>query len=243
MSDIPAAVRIDRSDNVVVITLNRPERKNAFDQALYLGLAHALADAATDSAVHCVVVTGAGTAFSSGQDLEEMAALARGESMGSNGFSDLLEQLETFPKPLIAAVNGPAVGIGMTMLLHCDLVLLADVARMRVPFSELGVPPEAGSSALLADRVGWQRAAEILFTSLWIDAPTAVEYGLALRVVPAAELITAATELATTIASQSPEAVSTAKRLMLEARGARATSARDRESAAFAKLFARTANE
>jgi enoyl-CoA hydratase/carnithine racemase len=240
---MPDVTRVADRDHVRVVTLDRTDRKNAFDQALYLGLAAALGSAASDDDVHCVLVTGAGSAFSSGQDLEEMAALARGESMGSDGFSTLLEQLETFPKPLIAAVNGPAVGIGMTMLLHCDIVVLAQSARLRVPFSELGVPPEAGSSALLGDRVGWQRASEILFTSCWLDAPSAVESGLALRAVADGDLMTEAVALATTIAQQSPFATQTAKRLMLEARGSRAADARQRESVAFAALFNKNSDD
>ena len=240
---MPDVTRVDDRDRVRVVTLDRTDRKNAFNQDLYLGVAHALGTAASDDEVHCVVVTGAGTAFSSGQDLEEMAALARGESMGSDGFSTLLQQLETFPKPLIAAVNGAAVGIGMTMLLHCDIVILAESARMRVPFSALGVPPEAGSSALLGDRVGWQRASEILFTSRWLDAAAAVESGLALRAVPDDNLMEEAIAIATTIAQQSSHATQTAKRLMLEARGTRAADARQRESRAFAELFAKNRDE
>jgi enoyl-CoA hydratase/carnithine racemase len=227
-------------DNGAVRTLqiDRGSRKNAFDQAQYRGLADALVAAAVDDSVHVVVVTGTGDAFSAGQDLEEMAALAAGTSTGSaDGFPALLAALEAFPKPLIAAVNGVAVGIGMTMLLHCDIVLVADTARMRVPFSELGVPPEAGSSVLFADAVGWHQAAELLFTSRWVSAAEAVQMGLALRVVPAAELTDSAAELAESIAARSPWAVQTAKRLLLAGRGSRVQDARRREDAAFAELF------
>ena len=110
-----------------------------------------------------VVVTGAGRAFSSGQDLDEMARLAAGEATDS-GFPVLLEALQGFDKPLVAAVNGAAVGIGFTMLPHCDIVLAADAARFRTPFAEMGVPPEAASSLLFPVTMGWQRAAEVLFT-------------------------------------------------------------------------------
>jgi enoyl-CoA hydratase/carnithine racemase len=128
------------------------------------------------------------------------------------------------------------------MLLHCDIVLVSDAARLRVPFSELGVPPEAGSSALFPDRLGWQQAAELLFTSKWIDGAEAVRLGLALRVVPATELAAATAELAAKIASQSPVAVSTAKKLMLAARGDRASAARERENAEFARVLGRNAS-
>lgn len=225
-------------------TINRIERRNAFDQQHYHALADALADAATDYGVHVVVVTGTGSAFSAGQDLQELAALASGsgeqsnEGQGSLGFPRLLEQLETFPKPLLAAVNGDAVGVGMTMLLHCDIVIVADEARLRLPFSEMGVPPEAGSSALLPDAVGWQNAAEMLFTSRWIGGTEAVALGLALRALPQDRVLADTLALAHQIAQQSPWAVQTAKRLLLDARGDRSRQARRREDAAFVELFA-----
>jgi enoyl-CoA hydratase/carnithine racemase len=223
---------------VRLLRIDRGGRKNAFDQAQYHGLAEALRAAADDDTVHVVVVTGTGDAFSAGQDLGEMAELAAGTSTTpATGFPTLLAALEAFPKPLIAAVNGVAVGLGMTMLLHCDLVLVADTARLRVPFSELGVPPEAGSSVMFADALGWQQAAELLFTSRWINADEAVRMGLALRVVSDDHLATAASELATAIAARSPFAVQTAKRLMVEGRGTRIREARTREDAAFAELF------
>jgi len=224
---------------VRVCTIDRPERRNAFDQQHYHALAEALEQAALDEAIHVVVITGTGSAFSAGQDLQEMAALADGSASGTNdGFPHLLDRLEAFPKPLLAAVNGDAVGIGMTMLLHCDITLIAAEARVRVPFSELGVPPEAGSSALLADVIGWQHAAELLFTSRWIDGAEVVELGLALRAVPRGEVLVETIALAHTIAQQSPWAVQTAKRLMLAARGDRSRAARRGEDAAFAELFA-----
>ncbi|NDD98594.1 MAG: enoyl-CoA hydratase/isomerase family protein, partial [Actinobacteria bacterium] len=191
-------LRIDGA--VAVITMNRPERKNAFTREQYDALGSTLARIDSDDNVRVAVLTGAGAAFSSGQDLKEMAELATavaggntsaGGSTGAGGFTVLLDALETFGKPLIAAVNGVAVGIGMTLLPFCDIVMVARSARMRVPFSELGVPPEAASSVLFADRVGWQRAAELLLTSRWIDADEAVAIGMALRVEPDESLIDA----------------------------------------------------
>ncbi len=226
--------------HVRVCTINRIERRNAFNQQHYHALADALADAASDTAVHVVVVTGTGSAFCAGQDLQELAELASGGSGGksSDGFPRLLEQLETFPKPLLAAVNGDAVGIGMTMLLHCDIVIVADEARLRLPFSEMGVPPEAGSSALLPDAIGWQNAAELLFTSRWIAGTEAVTLGLALRVLPQDRVLANTLALAHQNAQQSPWAVQTAKRLLLAARGDRSRQARRGEDAAFVELFA-----
>ena len=166
----------DVSHHVRLITIDRPERKNAFDQETYLGLAAALNDADSDDNVHVAVVTGGGTTFSAGQDLQEMAALAKGELTGATGFTVLLAVLEGMKKPLIAAVNGAAVGIGATMLLHCDLVYVSSSAGLRFPFAEMGVPPEAGASALLAEQVGRQVAAELLFTARWVGAADAVRH-------------------------------------------------------------------
>jgi enoyl-CoA hydratase/carnithine racemase len=231
-------LRSEDHDDVRVLTLERPERRNAFDQAQYVALAQALADAAADDTVRCVVITGAGGCFSAGQDLDEMAAIARGELPGADGFTRLLEQLETFPKPLIAAVIGAAVGIGATMLLHCDIVLVADNARLKFPFATMGVPPEAAASALLADTIGWQHASELLFTARWLDAHEAAAIGLALTVVPVDDALDRALDLAASIAANQPRAVQTAKRLLLASRGDRSTNARARENREFAALFA-----
>lgn len=237
-------IRVSIDQHVQLCTIDRPERRNAFDQEHYVALATALADAATDDDVHAVVITGTGGSFSAGQDRKEMAALAAGTSTGTHdGFPRLLDQLDTFPKPLLAAVNGDAVGIGLTMLLHCDIAVAAHDARLRVPFSELGVPPEAGSSALLADVVGWQQAAELLFTSRWLDGAEAVTLGLALRAVPRDEVLDHTMVIAHRIAGQSPWAVRTAKRLMLASRGDRSRAARRLEDAAFAELFRGAAHD
>jgi len=231
---------------VAVITMNRPERKNAFTREQYDALGAALARVDADDELRVVVLTGAGAAFSSGQDLKEMAEMATavaggdssaGGSTGAGGFTVLLDALESFGKPLIAAVNGVAVGIGMTLLPYCDIVLVARSARMRVPFSELGVPPEAASSVLFADRVGWQRAAELLLTSRWIDADEAVSIGMALRVEDDEALMGAAMTLAHEIASKSAYSTRVIKRLMVAGRGERTREARSREEALFAALF------
>lgn len=231
---------------VAVITMNRPERKNAFTREQYDALGAALARVDADDELRVVVLTGAGAAFSSGQDLKEMAEMASavaggdssaGGSAGAGGFTVLLDALESFGKPLIAAVNGVAVGIGMTLLPYCDIVLVARSARMRVPFSELGVPPEAASSVLFADRVGWQRAAELLLTSRWIDADEAVSIGMALRVENDEALMGSAMTLAHEIASKSAYSTRVIKRLMVAGRGERTREARSREEALFAALF------
>src|SRR5690606_4988743 len=155
----------------------------AFNNPLYKELASALRDAAANDDVHVVVITGTAGAFSAGQDFSEMNAGPAVDS-GPHGFQVLMDALCAFDKPLIAAVNGVAVGIGMTMLLHCDVVYVGESVRMRCPFVTLGVVPEAASSYLLPAIIGFQRAAEVLYTAQWIDAPRAVELGLAARMVP-----------------------------------------------------------
>jgi enoyl-CoA hydratase/carnithine racemase len=229
-------VRVDDHGPVRVLTLDRPEALNAFDSRLYRATGAALTAARDDDGVKVVVLTGAGRAFSAGQDLEEMARLAAGEPIES-GFPVLLAALESFDKPLVAAVNGPAVGIGFTMLPHCDLVLAAEDARFRTPFAEMGVPPEAASSVLFPARMGWQRAAEVLFTSPWLSAAEAVECGIALRVVPAASLLVEALALAARIATAPLPALRAIKATMLAGRADAVTAARAREEEAFARMW------
>jgi enoyl-CoA hydratase/carnithine racemase len=221
---------------VRLVTLDRPGVLNAFDSELYRATAAALEAARADDGVHVAVLTGAGRAFSAGQDLGEMARLAAGETVES-GFPALLDALESFDKPLIAAVNGVAVGIGFTLLPHCDLVLAAEGARFRTPFAEMGVPPEAASSLLFPERMGWQRAAHVLFTSAWLAAAEAVEHGIALRAVPAGNLLEEAWALAERIAASPLPALRAIKSTMLAARQPAVTAARQREDAAFAEIL------
>jgi enoyl-CoA hydratase/carnithine racemase len=223
-------------DGVRLLTLDRPQALNAFDSPLYRATGAALDAARGDDGVKVVVITGAGRAFSAGQDLDELARLAGGEQVES-GFPVLLDALQAFDKPLVAAVNGAAVGIGFTMLPHCDLVLAADTARFRTPFAELGVPPEAASSLLFPARMGWQRAAEVLFTSPWLSADEAVECGIALRRVPADDLLAEAIALADTIATAPLAALRAIKATMLAGRADAVAAARAREEAAFARVL------
>ncbi|MFM8972524.1 MAG: enoyl-CoA hydratase/isomerase family protein, partial [Actinomycetota bacterium] len=136
---------IDR-DRVRLVTFDRPEALNAFDDAMYHATARALTEAAADDGIACVVLTGRGRAFSAGQDLGEMSRIDPtvvdpGATPGS-GFPHFLDTLADFPKPVIAAVNGLGVGVGLTMLLHVDLALISETARLRAPFVPLGVVPE-----------------------------------------------------------------------------------------------------
>ena len=168
-------------DRVRVVTFNRPDRANAFNEELYHAAADALREAAADDDVAVVVLTGAGKAFCAGTDLLEMAETVDGAATSRDGFPAFVDVLQEFPKPLLAAVNGAAVGLGFTMLAHCDLVFVSDRARLLAPFTNMGVAPEAASSYLLPRRMGRQRASLSLFTSDWISAEDAVATGLAVR--------------------------------------------------------------
>jgi len=237
-------IRLEDRSAVRLLTLDRPEARNAFDRALYAAATDALVAAGADPAVHVVVITGAGSAFSAGQDLKEMAALVTGEREpdAAKGFRGFMDALCGFEKPLLAAVNGVGVGLGFTLLAHCDLVLVSEEARLRVPFAELGVPAEAASSYLFPLRMGWQRAAEVLLTGRWVSAAEAVTCGIALRAVPAERLLEETMELATRIAAAPPDAVVAIKRLMLATQGPEVAAAREREDAAFSALLGSAAN-
>lgn len=225
---------------VRTLALHRPAARNAFDLALYSALAAALDAAVADDAVHVVVLTGIGPVFSAGQDLDEMTALASGTAPegSEHGFRALLAAVEAFDKPLLAAVNGAGVGIGFTLLLHCDLVWMASSARLKVPFAEMGVPPEAASSLLLARRVGRQQASRILLTGDWVGADEAAALGLALAVVPDEDLRAEVGAVAARIAAHPSAGTRAVAGLVRAAEAADITSARDREEAAFADLLA-----
>lgn len=222
-----ATVLEETRDGVLLLTLNRPQRRNAFNDQQYDDVRTALAEAQQDEAVRVVVITGAGGAFSAGQDIDEMGS--------GRGFTPFVDQLSVFDKPLIAAVNGVAVGIGLTMLPHCDLVYVGESARLRAPFTALGLVCEAGSSLLLPLVIGAQRAAELLFTAQWIDAEQAVDLGLAARLFPDQELLPAALATAREIAAQPPTAVQQTKRLLLATRLEALHAARAREDAVQAR--------
>jgi len=233
-------VELEFFDQVLVIAFDRPQVRNAFDSAMYRAVAGALSGALADDDVHAVVLTGRGAAFTAGQDLREMAAIATvdaGQDAGV-GFQDLLDLLMRFDKPLLAAVHGVGMGLGCSILGHVDLVLMDEHARLRVPFAEMGVPPEAGSSVLLPLRMGWQQASAALLASEWITAEVAVSSGLALRTCPEGTVLAETLALAQRIASFPPHATRQIKRLMLTGRGTAVADARRREEAAFATLFA-----
>ncbi len=233
-------IELEFFEHVLLLAFDRPAVRNAFDSAMYRAVAGALSGALGDGDVHAVVLTGRGTAFTAGQDLREMAAIATGQAGpdAGSGFQDLLDVVQGFEKPLLAAVNGVGMGLGCSILGHVDLVLMDESARLRAPFAEMGVPPEAASSVLLPLRMGWQQAARVLLASEWVTAGEAVASGLALRSCPDGTVLDETLALARTIASFPPHATRQIKRLMLAGRGSAVGDARRREEAAFAALFA-----
>src|SRR4051812_3011199 len=225
-------------DRVRLVTFNRPDRANAFNEDLYHAAADALRAAATDDDVSVVVFTGAGKAFCAGTDLLEMAETVDGTATARDGFPAFVDVLQEFPKPLLAAVNGAAVGLGFTMLAHCDIVFVSDQARLLAPFTNMGVAPEAASSYLLPRRMGRQRASVSLFTSDWISAEDAVATCLAVQQCRPEALVDETMELATRIASKSLPSLMATKRLLLDAEREGIARARTLENQAFAELLA-----
>lgn len=177
-------LQIDDDNRVRTLTLNRPEALNAFSEALYDAMTEALLAAADDPQVAVVLLTGAGRAFSAGADLTEMQArITDPELMAEkSGFIGMIDALSQFPKPLICAVNGVGVGIGATILGYADLVFMSSTARLKCPFTSLGVAPEAASSYLLPQLVGRQNAAWLLMSSEWVDADEALRMRLVFKV-------------------------------------------------------------
>jgi len=241
---------VDDADRVRLITFRRPDQRNAFDTALYGAVAAALDDAASCDDLAVVVLTGEGTAYSAGQDLAEMGRLGNPESRDAappeeaaeHGFRRFIAAIESFPKPIVAAVNGVAVGIGTTMLPYCDIVLVSDSARFRLPFASLGVVPEAGSTFTLPTVMGWRAAAHAFFTGEWFGAEVALACDLASRVCPPEELLDEALATARQIAKMPVVSLVETKRLLLATRIDAARAARAREEDVFARLTGAPAN-
>ena len=235
-------VLAEHRDGVALITMNRPSKRNAFNDQQYDDLRDALIDARDDDAIKVVVLTGAPGAFSGGQDLGEMADRRAHDDGQPHGFAPFIDCLSAFDKPLIAAVNGVGVGIGLTMLLHCDIVYMARSARIRAPFVSLGLVPEAASSYLLQAIVGPQVAAELLYTNAWIEAERAVAVKLAAAAFDDGELVPNAMGKATEIAQQPLVALRRTKQLLLAVRAEAVAAARRREDAGMASLIGAPAN-
>jgi enoyl-CoA hydratase/carnithine racemase len=209
-------VKAELTDGILVLTLQRPEKKNALTGAMYDALSDNLERAETDSTIKVVLFQGDGDSFTAGNDLADFAAQANGRNSEESPAFRFIGNLGKAKKPLIAAVQGNAVGIGTTMLLHCDLVYLADNARLITPFVNLALVPEAASSWLLPARIGHVRAYQMFALGEPMDAATAVACGLANAVLPPAEIRQKAMAAAVTLTKRPAGSLSATKKLMRE---------------------------
>lgn len=202
----------EQQDGLLILTLNRPDKRNALNTEMYLALTQELQRASQDEDIRVVLLQGQEACFTAGNDLADF--VGKSSLSADDPILQFLHTLADFPKPVVAAVAGPAVGIGTTMLLHCDLVYLGDNARLQLPFVELGLVPEFASSLLLPRAVGHLKAAELLLLAEVIDAAEALRLGLANRVVAPGELLTLAREQGLRLASKPPRALQKSKALL-----------------------------
>jgi len=211
-------IRTEQKDGVLTVTLNRPEKKNAITQAMYAALAEAAERGRTDDAVRVLLVRAEGDSFSAGNDIGDFIAIgSQTEQPFDMSVFRFLKAMADLDKPAVAAVRGRAVGIGLTLLLHCDIVVVAEDALLSAPFVNLALGPEAASSLLLPQVVGHQRAFEIFALGEPVDGRTAAAWGLANRAVPSAEVEATAADLAARLAARAPNSIRTTKRLMRDA--------------------------
>ncbi|MDP2035570.1 MAG: enoyl-CoA hydratase [Polaromonas sp.] len=220
---------------VMTITLNRPERKNSITADMYGAMADALAAAAQDPGVRVVVLQGNETVFSAGNDIGDF--LNKPPAGMDSPVFRFLRGIAAFPKPLLAAVCGPAVGVGTTMLLHCDLVYAGDNAAFSMPFVNLGLCPEAASSLLVPQMLGYHRAAEALLLGEPFMAEAALEVGLVNRVVPPTEAHGLAQAVARKLAAKPLTSLVETKRLMKKGQQQLVQQQMDEEGASFGRML------
>ena len=208
MSDIIA----ERSASILRIQLNRPEKKNAMTSGMYLSLADMLNSAAKDDQIKVVLWHGAGDSFCAGNDIEDFVKNPPGP--GESPQASLMDSFLNFYKPIVVAVQGMVIGGGTTMLTHCDYVFAGESAKFQMPFVNLGVVPEFGSTCSLPARMGYIRAAELILLAQPFNASRATELGLVTQVIPDETLLTTASETAQKLAQKPPAALQASKRLM-----------------------------
>lgn len=230
------------SEAIATLTLNRPEKLNAYTARMGEELVGAFARARADEAVRVVILTGAGRGFCAGVDLDELKRQAadpnaKGPRIGEEAFVRVWprEQLD-YPKPVIAAVNGAAIGVGVTMTLPCDIRIAADTAKLGLTFVKLGLLPGLGSTHLLPRIVGLARATELVLTGRVLSGAEAAAIGLVHRVVSAAELQREARDIARAIAESRPEVVAAAKRALRHGASTDIAAAMENERAESGKL-------
>lgn len=207
----------ETSNGVLTLTFNRPDKKNAITREMYQALGDAIDAAEFDRDVRCILIQAEGDMFTAGNDLGDFAAVAAGDPAANKAReagNPLLTALARAKTPLVAAVNGRAVGVGVTMLFHCDLVYVADDALLTTPFVNLALVPEAASTLTIPARIGHVRAFSMFVLGEAVDAARAVEWGIANAKVPLADLRTVARKAAETVASKAPASVALTKAMM-----------------------------
>lgn len=237
-------LKISDDERIRTLTLNRPDVLNAFNEELYLATATALNAAGADPDVAVVLLTGEGRAFSAGNDLNEMQRRITDPAFNQQGshFTMMIDALADFAKPLICAVNGVGVGIGATILGYADLVFMSTAARLKTPFTSLGVAPEAASSYLLPRLVGRQNAAWLLMSSEWVDAAEARGMGLAWKICEPDDLLPEARRHAEILASKPIPSLMAVKQTIVAPTRAQIDEATARENGHFAVLMGAAAN-
>ena len=205
-----AQITSRREGAIQILSFDRPEKMNALTREMYAGLASGLNEAAGDFGVRAVIITSEGDHFTAGNDIADF--MANPPTSEDSDVARFLASLLEFPKPLIAAVKGNAVGVGTTMLLHCDIVIAGPSAKFSMPFASLGLVPEAGSSYLFPLLVGYQRAAKIFLTGESFDADSALDMGLLASI--ASDPLREALEIAEKLSQQPPQAMINTKALL-----------------------------
>lgn len=234
MSTVTDGLRlsVDGDAHVATLTIDRPEAKNAFTSAMWTTGADALRSVAADDDVGVLLLDATGDVFSAGADIKD----ASSSKDAGRPFHAFLDEFSSFPKPVVAAVDGAAVGSGFTMLAYADIVLASTRARFRAPFVAMGLSPEAGSSVMLPRLLGWQGAAEAMFTAGWMSVDDAHRLGFVREVVEPEDLAARARQLVASIGSHPVASLVATKRLLLEGRGP-VDDARARESEVFRRLL------
>jgi enoyl-CoA hydratase/carnithine racemase len=228
-------ILIDTTGGVTTVTLNRVEKKNSLTAAMYAAMADALAQAEADAAIRAVVFQGHETIFSAGNDIGDF--LNAPPATQDSPVFRFLRAISTFSKPVLAAVCGPAVGIGTTLLFHCDLVYAGDNAQFSMPFVNLGLCPEAASSYLAPQRMGYGRAAEALLLGEPFMAEAALEMGLVSRIVPPSEAAALAQRQAHKLAAKPISSLIETKRLMKKGQAAVVAERMVEEGASFGRML------
>lgn len=221
------------NNGVFTIILNRFDKKNALNTLMYQQLCQHFDYAKSNSNIHCVLIHGDENCFCAGNDLQDFIESSQNDSLAA---LDFIKILSVFNKPIVAAVAGAAVGIGTTLLLHCDMVIAANNTKFKLPFTQLGLCPEAGSSLLLTRLIGQNRAFELMVLGNTFSAEQAHQYGIANQVCLPSELLSIGEKVATIIARQPSDAVMTSRKLIRQATQSQLAQVINNEGDEFSRL-------